>query len=119
MITTHQIARAFTALCKEGKLAEAGQQFWSDDIVSIEAFPGEHAIQKGRVAVLEKQAQWGKTTTVHGMQVQGPFLNGEQFAVRFSLDCTGPDGKRGTMEEVALYTVANGAVAEERFFFAM
>ncbi|MBC7988840.1 MAG: nuclear transport factor 2 family protein [Luteimonas sp.] len=114
-MTTHEIAHAFTRLCAEGKLQEA-QQFWSDDVVSVEAFPGEHQIARGREAVLQKQRIWSEGTTMHGMTCQGPFINGDQFSTVFELDCTGWDGKRQVMREVALYSVRDGAIAEERFF---
>ena len=43
-------------------------------------------------------------------------MNGDQFAVRFALDVTPSGGARMTMEEVALYTVRDGKIVEERFF---
>ena len=49
---------------------------------------------------------------------EGPYVNGEQFALRFSLDVTQKaNGQRMQMEEVGLYTLRDGKVAEERFFF--
>lgn len=50
------------------------------------------------------------------MTCQGPFINGDQFSTVFELDCTGQDGRRQTMREVALYSVTGGAITEERFF---
>jgi ketosteroid isomerase-like protein len=47
----------------------------------------------------------------------GPFLHGDQFAVRFTLDVTQPNGERTVMEEVGVYTVRDGKITEERFFF--
>lgn len=112
---TNEVAHAFAALCSRGKLEEA-QQFWSDDIVSIEGFPGPMEVTRGREAVLEKQKMWGEGTQMHGVTCKGPFINGEQFTLRFSLDATDREGNRSTMEEVALYTVKEGKVTEERFF---
>lgn len=111
----HALASRFAALCAEGKLDEA-QQFWSDDVVSIEGFPGPHQICRGRDAVLEKQRMWNAGTTMHSVACEGPYVNGEQFAVRFSLDCTDREGHRSTMHETALYTVSDGKIVEERFF---
>jgi ketosteroid isomerase-like protein len=45
-------------------------------------------------------------------------VNGDQFAVGFKIDVTPKaDGKRMQMEEVGLYTVRGGKIAEERFFY--
>ncbi|MEM8712275.1 MAG: nuclear transport factor 2 family protein [Planctomycetota bacterium] len=111
----NEIANGFITLCASGKLEEA-QKYWSDEIVSIEGFPGPMQVCRGREAVLKKQAIWGEGTTMHGITCEGPFINGEQFAARFQLDCTNAEGERSTMTEMAVYTVENGAIVQERFF---
>jgi ketosteroid isomerase-like protein len=51
--------------------------------------------------------------------VTGPFFNGDQFVVGFEMDVTNKDsGQRFTMAEQALYTIRDGKIAEERFFYA-
>ena len=37
--------------------------------------------------------------------------------VRFTMDLTPKDGKRHTMDEVAMYTVKNGKIVDESFFY--
>jgi hypothetical protein len=49
-ISTGQIAEQFTALCKQGKLDEAGERYWADNVVSLEPIDGEMARVKGRDA---------------------------------------------------------------------
>jgi ketosteroid isomerase-like protein len=49
--------------------------------------------------------------------VLGPYVHGDQFAVHFAVELEGPEG-RGTMREIALYTVRDGRIVEERFFAA-
>ncbi len=114
-MTTHEIAQAFTRLCAEGRFVEA-QRYWSDAVVSIEAFPGEFQVTREREAVRAKQRFWNEGVTMHGASAEGPFVNGDGFAVVFELDCTGRDGVRQKMREVALYAVRDGAIVEERFF---
>ena len=105
-----EIAKPFTELCAAGKLEEA-QKFWSEDLVSIEAFPSEHQVCRGKEAVLAKQKWWNDNFTVHEMKAEGPFVHEEFFSVIFQLDCTGPDGNRQTMREVAHYTTKDGKIA--------
>lgn len=114
-MTAQEIAYAFVALCAQGRLEDA-QAYWSDDVVSIEAFPSPHQISTGREAVLAKQRFWNEGVTMHGVRCEGPFINGDRFAAIFELDCTGRDGVRQTMREIAHYTVANAAIIEERFY---
>ncbi len=117
-MTTHEIAAAFTALCKEGKHAEAGARFWSDDIVSVEAMEGPMAVLKGRDAVRGKGEWWESSHEVHSGATQGPYVNGNQFMLHFDMDVTEKaTGKRTQMREIGLYTVKDGKVVQEVFFY--
>lgn len=111
------VAYPFAALCREGRLTEASETHWADDIVSVEPFPGPYAVLQGRDAVRGKVAYWTQDNTIHAVAVEGPFVNGDQFALRFSLDCTTHStGHRAVQHETALYTVRDGRIVEERFF---
>ncbi len=112
----HEIAADFTALCAKGAFEEA-EKYWADDVVSLEPFPGDMASLQGREAIKRKHERWENSHTVHSCTVMGPFLHGDQFAVRFTLDVTQPNGVRSIMEEVGVYTVKDGRITEERFFF--
>lgn len=116
-MNTKELAKAFTALCAKGEFDAAGQKFWSEDVVSLEPMSGEMARTEGRKAVQGKGEWWYANHTVHEARTEGPYVHGNQFAVRFVMDVTPKGGKRSTMEEIALYTVANGKIVEERFFF--
>jgi hypothetical protein len=117
-MTTQEIAEEFAALCKAGKFEEAGERFWADDVVSVEPMAGEMAVLKGKAAVKGKGDWWYANHDIHSAETFGPYVNGEQFALRFSLDVTQKaTGQRMQMEEVGLYTLRDGKVAEERFFF--
>ena len=48
----------------------------------------------------------------------GPFPNDNRFAVRFNFDVTNkPSGRRMKMDEVGLFTVENGKITREEFFY--
>jgi SnoaL-like polyketide cyclase. len=80
---------------------------------------GPMARLQGREAVLEKHVWWEKTFEVHGGTVEGPWVHGDQFVVGFTLDATNREtGERSQMSEMALYTVRDGKVVDERFFYA-
>jgi len=113
---TKTVAKAFVDACKNTN-PDAGAKFWSDDVVSLEAMPGDMARLEGRKAVHGKGEWWNANHTVHEFRVEGPYVHGHQFAVRYVFDITPKGDKRRTMEEVALYSVANGKIVEERFFY--
>jgi ketosteroid isomerase-like protein len=116
-MTIDEIAQRFTALCREGRFSEAGETFWSPDVVSIEPM-GPEPVARGLDALRAKHAWWEQNNEVHGSEVHGPYVHGDQFAVRFVIDTTTKaTGQRMRLEEIGLYTVRDGKVVEERFFY--
>ena len=115
-MTTQDLATEFTSLCRSGKFEEAGRKFWSEDVVSIEPMTGEMARLQGRKAVEGKGKWWSENHQVHGVKVEGPFVNGDEFTVRFEMDVTPKGKERMSMKEIALYRVKNGKVVEEKFY---
>ena len=116
-MTPAEIATAFTNLCKQGEFEEAGKRFWADNVVSCEAMEGDMARVQGRAAVEAKGAWWYANHEVHSVRTEGPYVNGNQFVVRFTMDVTPKGGQRMQMDEVGVYTLANGKIVEERFFY--
>lgn len=116
-----ETATTFTDLCKKGAFDEAGQRFWADSVVSIEPMEGPMARCEGRKAVEAKGQWWYENHEIHSATTEGPYVNGNQFAVRFTLDVTPKAGEhagqRSSMTEVGLYTVKDGKIVEERFFY--
>ncbi|RWP67161.1 nuclear transport factor 2 family protein [Mesorhizobium sp.] len=117
-MTTAEMAKEFTELLKQGKNEAAAEKYNADDIVSYEAMEGPMAVCNGKEAVKQKGQWWEENNEVHGGSVEGPYVNGDQFAVRFKFDITPKaTGERVSMDEVGLYTVKNGKIAEERFYY--
>ncbi len=110
-------------LCRQGKNVEAIDRLYSPNIVSKEAaeMPGMPKEIRGKDAVRKKNEEWVNGVTVHSAEVLGPYPHGEdRFAVFGRYDITSKkDGKRMQMEEVGLYTVKDGKVVQEEFFYAM
>ncbi|MCE9648634.1 MAG: nuclear transport factor 2 family protein [Parvibaculum sp.] len=116
-MNTQKIADDLVALCRAGKFDQAGEKYWADDVLSVEP-AGEAAMSRGKQAARDKGEWWAGAHDVHGVDIGGPYVNGDQFAVRFTIDQTVKEtGHRMTLDEVGLYTVKNGKIAEERFFY--
>jgi hypothetical protein len=117
-MTPREIAEDAVAMSKAGNLDGIGTKYWAADIVSIEDMEGPMARLEGRDAVRAKGAWWNGAHEVHGVETHGPFVNGDQFMVRWVMDVTQKEsGNRITMDEVGLYTVKDGKIVEERFFY--
>lgn len=117
-MTIQDIAADLVALCQAGDFATPGEKYWADDVISLEAMPGDMARVQGKDAVRGKGEWWAANHEVHATKVTGPYINGDQFAVGFKMEVTPKaTGERISMDEVALYTVKDGKIVEERFFY--
>jgi hypothetical protein len=119
-MTANEIAKKYVGLCKEGRNEECLDTLFATDCVSVEAAtpPGGDRTAKGLEAIRGKSKWWTENHTVHKAEVFGPYPHDDRFAVRFLYDITNkPSGKRFTMDEVGLFTVVNGKITREEFFY--
>jgi ketosteroid isomerase-like protein len=119
-MNANEIANRYVALCKEGKFHACLDELFSKDAVSVEAFapPGTDKVAKGIAAIQAKGEWWANNHDVHKGEVSGPYPHGDRFAVRFNFDITHkPSGKRMQMDEVGLFTIENGKITREEFFY--
>lgn len=122
---TMKVGKQLADLCREGRALDAVNTLYSPDIVSIEAAASPAMPQRveGLDAVRGKGEWWEKNHEVHHAGVEGPWPHGDRFIIRYQFDVTsktGPmAGKRMTLDETALYTVEDGKVVQEEFFYDM
>ena len=119
-MTTMEIANKLADLCRQGKNAEALATLYADDVVSVEAvaMPGMQQEARGIAAVKDKGEWWVANHEVHSANLTGPWPHGERFIVGFQYDVTNkPSGARFQMDEAALYTVRDGKIVREEFFY--
>ena len=117
-----EIGEKLVAFCKEGKNVESINTLYAEDVVSVEAGgpPGQDPKTEGREGVLGKNKWWFDNHEVHSSEVEGPFPHGDRFAVIFRYDITQKaSGQRVKMDEVGLFTVVDGKVKKEEFFYSM
>jgi len=121
-MNTMEIARKLVELCRLGKYDEALDTLYADNVVSVEAMApaGGHPETHGLAAVKGKGQWWIANHEIHSAAVTGPWPHGDRFIVGFQYDITNkPSGKRMKLDEVALYTVSNGKIVRDEFFYDM
>lgn len=121
-MTTLEIANKLVALCREGKDAEAQRLLYAEDAVSVEpaAPPGGDRESKGLAAIRAKGEWWYGAHEVHSMTITGPWPHDDRFILGFKIDVTQKaNGQRFQMEEAALYTIRDGKIIREEFFYHM
>jgi len=118
-MTTREVGKRLIELCLAGHFFEAIDTLYADDVVSVEAadsplFPREiHGIE----GVRDKNHRWSDMHEVHEIRADGPWPHGDRFAVRWAFDVTPKGGERVTFDEIAVYTVRDGKIAREEFFY--
>ncbi|MFL5585643.1 MAG: SnoaL-like domain-containing protein [Gemmatimonadaceae bacterium] len=118
--TTAAIGEELVSFCRAGRNMDAINSLYSPDIVSVESMGNEAMPRevKGLDAVRSKNQWWAENNEVHSATVDGPFIGEDKFAVYYNYDATfKPMNKRNNMEEMALYTVKDGKIVREQFFY--
>ena len=120
-MTTQEIAQKLCEHCRNNTEAQGLDELYADNAVSIEPMvpEGQSPISEGREAIKAKHDWWASAFEVHGVEMDGPFVNGDKFTVIFEIDATDrSNNQRWKGKEVALYEVENGLIARESFFMA-
>ena len=122
---TKAIGHKLVEYCRSGLNLDAISSLYSPDIVSVEAVSSGDipAEIRGIDKVVEKNKQWYDSNEIHHASAEGPFPHRDRFAVIFHYETTaknGPrKGQRMKFDEVALYTVKDGKIVREEFFYDM
>lgn len=120
--TTATIAKTLVDHCNNDTTNEALDQLYDKAAISVEAMamPGTDSPEtKGLDGIKAKHEWWYSNFEVHSHNAEGPFLHGDdRFGVIFTFDATNKQsGDREAMKELAIYTVANGKIIREEFFY--
>lgn len=116
-----EVGQKYVALCKAGKFEACLRELFSQDAVSAEAWapPGIERVARGLPAIVAKGEKWSRDNEIHAFELSGPFPFEQRFAVYFRFEVTHkPSQRRVQMEEVGLFTVEDGKIVREEFFYA-
>lgn len=126
MPTIAAIANDYAAMLAAGEALAAAQKYWADDIIcvapdrppSTKPAPDQPALATGKTAALARLAEWLEGNALGDVLIDGPFITGDQFALFIDMEITRRiSGTRKPFSEIATYTVRDGQIVEERFFY--
>ena len=118
----NEIAQELVAGCRENRARANLDKLYAPDAVSVEAADmGQGREVSGVEAIKAKHDWWENAMEYLGGDIKGPMPHGEdRFAVIFQVKAREKaTGKVSDMEEVGIYTVADGKITREEFFYAM
>lgn len=114
------LANQLVAWCRENDTRACLDNLYAPDAISVEAVAGPGGQEAvGLDAIRAKHDWWDRTMEVHEASVDGPFLHGaDRFGVIFEADVTNREtGERSRMKELGIYTVREGKIIREEFFY--
>jgi ketosteroid isomerase-like protein len=120
--TLAAVANQLVAWCREDNTKACLDNLYAPDAVSVEAAAMPESAGRevaGVEAIRAKHDWWYDAMEVHGSSVEGPFLHGDdRFGVIFEADATNRHtGERTRMKELAIYTVKDGKIVREEFYY--
>ncbi len=120
--TTVALATKLVENCRSGKEMEGLDALYAPDAVSVEAsaMPGAEGRETNGVAAIKaKHDWWNNTFEIHDAGVEGPFFHGpDRFGAIFEVDATNREtGERSQMRELAIYSVSDGKIVREEFYY--
>ncbi len=119
-MSTLEVGQKLVSLCQQHRDADALDMLFAKDAVSVEAaaMPESPQEVRGLDAIKAKGKWWTENHEVHSAKAEGPFPNGDRFAIRFSYDITRKTThERIKMDEIGLYTVRGDKIVREEFFY--
>lgn len=118
-MTTQEVANRLVELCREGKYEQAIKELYSPDIVSVEAEGAPNRIVKGLAAIAEKGAKFeSMLEKVNSSIVTDPIVAENFFSCAMLMNVQMKGAPVAiNMDEICVYTVNNGKIVREEFFY--
>lgn len=118
-MTIIEVADLLVSMCREGKVEEAKEVLFADDIKSIE--PREGLLPKevqGMKAIRAKaQLFISHVENYYGETISDPIIAGNFFAVKWVTDLQMKGEAKKTNHEICLYEVKDDKIISEHFFY--
>ncbi|MFK8058216.1 MAG: SnoaL-like domain-containing protein [Saprospiraceae bacterium] len=120
-MTTQEVANRLVELCRANKQQQAIEELYHQDIVSVEPEGSPFGTVKGLAAIAEKGKQFeAMVESFNSSSVSDPIV-AENF---FSCNMISNVNMRGVpvpvdMDEICVYTVNNGKIVKEEFFYTV
>ena len=118
-MTTQEVAARFNELAQQEKWFEIQDEFFSDDVKSIEPPQAKFLHNaEGKTAVRKKGEEFvARIEVFHSGQTSAPLVAGNFFAVSRKKDMTVRGIGRIQIEQIMLYEVKDGKIIREQFFY--
>ena len=118
-MTTKEVAGHLVRMCRDGKIEEAKQEFFTEDTLSIEPAEGVLPKEVKGLETIQKKAELfiSMVEQFYGSTITDPVVAGDYFSIAWDTDIQMKEQERKTMSEICLYKVKDGKIISEQFFY--
>ena len=118
-MTTQEVAARFQELAQQEKWFEIQDEFFADNIRSIDpAHSPYFGYAEGKAAVRKKGEDFvSRVEAVHRTYTSKPLVSGNHFSVGREIDITVRPHGRIQIKQIMLYEVKDGKILSEQFFY--
>lgn len=119
VMTTQEVADRFNELAQEEKWFEIQDEFFADNVRSIDPSNSPYlGYAEGKAAVRKKGEDFVKRIeAAHRLYVSKPLVCGNHFTVAREKDITVQGHGRIQISQIMLYEVKDGQIVLEQFFY--
>ena len=118
-MTTKEIALQLVEMCRDGKVEEAKEELFAEDIISIEPAEGLLAKETRGMDAVRKKAELfaSHVENFYGVVISEPVVADNYFSISWDTDIQMKGQGRKTDSELCLYKVKDGKIISEEFFY--
>ena len=118
-MTTKEVADKLVKMCRDGKVEEAKQELFAEDIISIEPAEGILPKETKGIKAIEKKAELfiSMVEQFHNSTITDPEIAGDYFSIGWDTDIQMKGEQRKTNSEICVYKVKDGKIVSEQFFY--
>lgn len=120
-MTTQEVAKRLVTLCRKGEYEQAINELYSPDIVSVEAEGSKDRIIKGIPAIKEKGIKFqSMIEKVNKSVITDPIVADNYFSCGMLMNVNMKGAPAPIdMDEICVYTVDQGKIVKEEFFYTV
>lgn len=114
-----EVAERYVAAFRSGRLDQA-VALSAPDVVRVAPLEtdGKHVELRGTEEIMANAERVNRDVEILAVDVDGPFVRDDRFAVRFSFDERHkPTGQRTSVTKMSLHTVTNGEITREEVYY--
>lgn len=118
-MTTKEIADKLVDMCRKGKVEEAKEQLFAEDIISIEPVEGLLPKETKGMDAIRKKAELfiSMVENFYGDIISEPMVAGDYFSVTWQSDIQMKGETRKINTELCVYKTNDGKITSEQFFY--